>query len=153
MDRVELAGENFKKGYNCAQAVVLAFYDLFDLDRNTALKIAEPFGGGMGRMRLTCGAVSGMFMLAGLYKSHAHAGDLEGRRDVYEVVRTLAERFREKNGSIICGELLGINQPKDQSSMPQERTKEYYQKRPCVGCVQDCAQIFETFMKENQENA
>lgn len=146
MNRIEKAKENFKKGYNCSQSVVLAYADLFGVDEKTAAAMAEGFGGGMGRMRLTCGAVSGMFMLAGLKYSGGIAGDTETRTKIYDTVQKMARDFSEKNGSIVCADLLGLNLPKDSSPVPEERTRQYYQKRPCADCVGDCAEIVEKYL-------
>ncbi len=146
MNRVEKAKELFKSGYNCSQAVVGAYSDLFGMAPETAMQIAEGFGGGMGRMRLTCGAVSAMFMLTGLKMSKAEAGDTDTRTKIYETVREMSAEFESKNGSIVCGDLLGINKPKDNDAKPEERTPEYYKKRPCVECVGDCALIVEKYL-------
>ena len=111
--------------------------------------VSEGFGGGMGRMRLTCGAVSGMFMLVGLKYSKGIPKDLEMRTKIYDTVQQMAKAFEEKNGSIVCGDLLGINKPKDNGAVPTERNGEFYKKRPCVGCVEDCARLVEEYLLEN----
>ena len=144
--RVEKAKELFKSGYNCSQAVVGAYADLFGMEPELALKLAEGFGGGMGRMRLTCGAVTGMFMLAGLKMSSGSAGDTDKRTEIYETIRAMALEFENNNGSIVCGDLLGLNRPKDDSASPEARSEEYYKKRPCVECVGECAMIVERFL-------
>lgn len=146
MDRVKKAIDNFQNGYNCSQAVVGAYCDLFGLKEEDGLRAAEAFGGGMGRLRLTCGAVSGMFMLAGLRFSKGEAKDLQTRQQIYEMVQFLAKEFEEKNGSIICAELLGLNCPKDGGATPTKRDTAFYKKRPCVGCVEDCARLVETYL-------
>lgn len=146
MDRVQKAVDLFKSGCNCSQAVICAYSDVFDLNENDAMRVSEGFGGGMGRLRLTCGAVSGMFMLAGLKYSKGIPKDLETRTKVYDTVQKMARTFEEKNGSIICGDLLGINKPKDTAPVPTERNSEFYKKRPCVGCVEDCARIVEEYL-------
>lgn len=146
MDRVTRAKELFTSGYNCAQAVVGAYSDLFGMKPEEAMRAAEAFGGGMGRMRLTCGAVSGMFMLVSLKYSKAEAKDTQTRTKIYETVRRMAEEFKQRNGTIICGELLGINGQAEKSARPDERTEQYYKKRPCIGCVEDCAEITEKFL-------
>lgn len=153
MDRIEKAKELFKSGYNCSQAVVGAYSDLFGMDPETAMSFAEGFGGGMGRMRLTCGAVSAMFMLVGLKYSKAVAGDTNTRTLIYETVRKMAAEFEKSNGSIVCGDLLGINSPKDTSAKPEERTENYYKKRPCVECVGDCAKLVEKYLHPEQATA
>lgn len=151
MDRKERAKENFKNGCNCSQAVAAAYCDLFGMSVDDAMRVSEGFGGGMGRMRLTCGAVSGMCMLAGLKYSKANAGDVETRTKIYDTVQKMCREFEEKNGSIICGDLLGINKPKDSSPQPEERTEQYYQKRPCVECVGDCAALVEKYLVNNND--
>lgn len=143
MDRVEKAKQNFKGGCNCSQAVVAAYCDLFGMPEKEAMMMSEAFGGGMGRMRLTCGAVSGMFMLAGMKYSKAEPGDLETRKKIYSKVQEMAKIFEDKNGSICCGDLLGINKPKDTGFVPTPRDENFYKKRPCVGCIEDCARIVE----------
>lgn len=153
MDRKEKAVELFLSGYGCSQAVIGAYCDLFGMDFETAVKVAEGFGGGMGRMRLTCGAVSGMFMLSGLSKSKAQPKDLETRTEVYGTVQQMAEEFKKKNGSIICAELLGVNKPKDNGASPTIRDKEFFKKRPCVKCVEDCAEIVEKYLIDAEQRA
>ena len=144
--RAEKARELFLTGYNCSQAVVGAFADLFGMEPETAMRFSEGLGGGMGRMRLTCGAVSGMALLVGLKKSTGKPGDRENRGEIYAKVQEMAKAFEEKNGSIICSELLGGVRPKDNGAMPEERTAQYYKKRPCADCVYDCAEIVEQYL-------
>ncbi len=146
MDRIQKAKDLFESGCNCSQAVICAYSDLFGMDEATAMRVSEGFGGGMGRMRLTCGAVSGMFMLAGLKYGKGIPHDLETRTKVYDTVQKMAKEFEEMNGSIVCGDLLGINKPKDTGAVPTERNSEFYKKRPCVGCVEDCAKIVEKYL-------
>lgn len=141
MDKVQKAKELFKSGYNCSQSVVGAFAEDFGFDFETAVKIAEGMGGGMGRMRLTCGAVSGMAMVAGMKYSQAKAGDIKTRTKIYEKVREMSKDFSDMHGSIICAELLGGSMPSDKGAKPEARTAEYYKKRPCVECIGDCAAI------------
>ncbi len=142
MTRKEKAEELFRSGYNCSQSVIGAFCEDFDLDFNTAMKLSEGFGGGMGRMRLTCGAISGMVMAVGMLLSNGNTQD-DTRKEVYEKVHTLCDKFSQKNGSIVCADLLGLNKTDDYSAKPDERTKEYYKKRPCVECVKDCVELIE----------
>ncbi len=136
----------FKEGYNCAQAVTAAFAESFGLSTETALRFSEGMGAGMGRLRLTCGAVSAMALLAGLKLSNGKPNDLETRKKIYTVVQEMTNAFQEKNGSIICSELLGTSKPKGNSTQPEVRTAAYYKKRPCVGCVSDCAEIVEQYL-------
>lgn len=140
MNRVEKAEELFKSGYNCSQSVIGAFCDDLGLDFNTTMKLSEGFGGGIGRMRLTCGAVSGMVMVTGMMLSRGEK-DGDTRMKVYGKVQELATKFREMNGSIVCADLLGENV--DTNPKPEARTGAYYQKRPCVELVKDCVRIIE----------
>lgn len=140
MTRRERAEQNFVAGYNCAQAVVLAFEDKFDVDRDALLKISSSFGGGMGRLREVCGAVSGMFIVAGLARGYVSPDDADGKREHYALIQKLAAKFKEKHGSIVCRELLGAKLAST-SPTPDARTPEYYKTRPCARFVGDCAEI------------
>ncbi len=128
----EIAKRNFESGCNCAQAVLLAFCEDFGLDTKTALMISQPFGGGMGRLREVCGTVSGMYMVLGLAHGSDDLSDRAAKARLYKEVQTLAEKFKEDNGSIICRELLGLRIEGKDSYVPSERTKEYYKTRPCA---------------------
>ncbi len=132
----------FKEGYNCSQAVFLAFEDLYDMDRKTALKLSSSFGGGMGRLREVCGAVSGMFMVAGILYGYDSPDDQEEKSAHYARIQELAKEFENINGSIICRELLGLSKKNDEP-VPEKRTDEYYKKRPCVQLVGIAAAIME----------
>ena len=148
MTHRELAEQNFLNGYSCAQAVLLAFSDLTGLDEKTALAISSSFGGGMGRLREVCGAVSGMFMIAGLLYGGSSTESPEEKARHYARIQALAARFREKNGSYLCRELLSGVQTTS-GSTPEARTEEYYKKRPCKLLCGDAAEIMEKFIKEN----
>lgn len=139
--RAERAKELFRQGFNCSQAVVAACADIYGLDEQTALRVAASFGGGIGRMRQTCGAACGMFLLAGLENGSATPGDAEGKKNNYAFVQDLAAKFKDENGSIICSELLGIA-PRPQEPTPEARTEAYYQKRPCVDMVASAVKIY-----------
>ena len=139
--RVEIALELFNEGYNCAQAVFAAFADKYGIDKDTAMKLSSSFGGGMGRMREVCGAVSGMFMVAGLETGAVDGADKDTKAANYQKVRELAERFKAENGSIICRELLGLDESTKESHVPEARTAEYYKKRPCAELVKLAAEI------------
>lgn len=139
--RVERAKELFHQGFNCSQAVCAACADVYGMDEKTALRIAASFGGGIGRMRQTCGAACGMFLLAGLQNGSFTPGDAEGKKNNYTLVQDLAAKFKAENGSLICSELLGIA-PKPQDPQPEARTDAYYQKRPCVEMVATAVRIF-----------
>ena len=116
-DRVEKAVELFKSGYNCSQSVVAAFADMYGFTQEQALRMSASFGGGIGRMRQTCGAACGMFLLAGLEKGAVDGKDREGKAANYALVQQLAEEFRKRNGSMICAELLGLKKPEDSSTI------------------------------------
>lgn len=132
--RAEQAVAYFKSGYNCAQAVYMAYSDLFGMDSKTAATIAAPMGAGIGRMREVCGTVSGAALVAGLAIPCDDPNDLTSKTRCYALVQQVAERFRQENGSIICRELLGIA-PIKESPTPSPRTEAYYKKRPCVELV------------------
>ena len=140
--RVERAKTLFRQGFNCSQSVFAACADLYGIkDETLALRLSASFGGGIGRMRQTCGAACGMFMLAGLENGSAIEGDAEGKKQNYALVQELASKFKSENGSLICSELLGIA-PKPQEPTPEARTEAYYQKRPCVEMVASAVRIF-----------
>jgi C_GCAxxG_C_C family probable redox protein len=140
-NRIQRAVELFKSGYNCSQSVVAAFADLYGFTEEQALRMSASLGGGIGRMRQTCGAACGMFLLAGIETGSVKAGDDEGKKRNYAFVQDLAAKFKEENGSIICAELLGIA-PKPQEPTPEARTEEYYKKRPCVEMVASAVRIY-----------
>lgn len=147
-ERVAKAKRLFKeKGYNCCQAVVLAYNDLFGIDDETAAAMSSGFGGGMGRMREVCGSVSGMVMLAGLIRPASDPSVKEWRTANYALVQEMADEFRSINGSIVCKELLGLVPAGSQTPAPKEtpepsdRTPEYYRKRPCEELVGISARI------------
>ncbi len=144
MNHAQKAEMLFKQGYNCAQAVLGAFADEIGLPQETAMKLSSSFGGGMGRMREVCGACSGMFMAAGMLYGYDTPETGPAKMQLYERIRELADRFREKNGSIICRELLGGTA--EVGGTPEARTQAYYQKRPCVEYVKIAAQILEDYI-------
>ncbi len=145
MTRPEKAKQLFMSGYNCSQAVVGAFIDDFAVDFDTAMKLSSSFGGGMGRMREVCGAVSGAFMIAGLKCGYCDPCDKAAKSAHYALIQKIAADFKQQNGSIICRELLegvGCN-GKCQGSVPEDRTAAYYKKRPCAELVYIAAKIVE----------
>ena len=147
-EKSEKAKELFKSGYNCSQAVLGVFCEELGLDFQTAMKLASSFGAGMGRMREVCGTVSGMFMAAGLAFAGANDSPAE-KGEHYKRIQDLAKRFKDKNGSIICRELLqGVETTS--GTNPEPRTENYYKKRPCVELVGDSVEIFEQFLKESK---
>lgn len=142
--------ELFMQGYNCSQAVVLAFADKIELDWDQAARAAASFGGGLARLRHVCGTVSGMSMVAGMLTASSDPKDTEKKRENYEMVQRLAGEFERRNGSIICRELLGLGTEntsvgKDYrtGAVPEPRTKEYYDKRPCKELVGAACEILE----------
>ena len=138
------AAELFMQGYNCAQAVAVAFSDVTGLDKETSAKIASSFGGGMGRMREVCGAVSGMLMVAGLLYGYDNPGEKDvNKKEHYQLVQYLAGQFRDEVGSIVCREILK-NPPSDPN--PSPRTAEYYAQRPCARMVVLATRIMEQYI-------
>lgn len=147
VSRIEQAVSTFEEGYTCAQSVFATYADLFGMDRETALKLSSPMGGGIGRMREVCGAVSAMALLAGLKEGNTDPANEEGKERIYLLTRQMAEKFKEKHGTIICRELLGID-GMEKSARPSERTEEYYNKRPCSRLVATASQIIEEILLE-----
>lgn len=145
MDHSTYAAELFVNGYNCAQAVAVAFSDVTGLDERTSAKLVSSFGGGMGRMREVCGAVSGMLFVAGTLYGYDTPDDT-AKKTHYARVQTLAGKFREQCGSIVCRELLQ-NPPSDPNPTP--RTEEFYKVRPCARFVMLAAQILDEYIAEN----
>ena len=144
----QIAEENFKTGYNCAQAVVLAFSDLHGMDERTAARLSSSFGGGMGRLREVCGSVSGMFLAAGMLYGYEEPKDFQGKKEHYERIQQLEKAFEEENGSIVCRELLGLDKKKEDPT-PEQRTEAYYKKRPCAKLIHMSAAILEQYIKEH----
>ena len=143
MDHSTLAAEMFYKGYNCSQAVVTAFHEELGLTESEAARLASSFGGGMGRMRETCGAVSGMLLVAGLLWGYDTPGDDQSKAAHYRLVQKLAGIFRERTGSLVCRELLG-NPSSDPNPTP--RTQEFYKTRPCARMVMSAARILDEYL-------
>lgn len=145
MDHSEKAAELFLNGSNCAQSVVVAFCDVTGLEPSFAAKLSSSFGGGMGRMREVCGAVSGMLMVAGLLYGYDDPGEKDSAKKAhYQLVQSLAGQFREQVGSIVCREILK-NPPSD--PIPSPRTAEYYKTRPCVHMVITAARILDEYIE------
>jgi len=145
----ERAKELFMEGYNCSQSVAGAFAEEIGLPFETVMKLAQPFGGGMGRMREVCGTFSGMMFVVGqLYGDAAPKSDNKAK--VYTIVQELAARFKEERGSLICREILGFakNHETDPAH-PSERNEEFYKKRPCAGVCAAAASILENYLKEH----
>lgn len=151
-ERVARAVENFMAGYGCCQSVVAAFADLYGLDDILAKKIAAGFGGGVGRLRMMCGAVSGIVILVGLHCGQTERDDREGKSACYKVVQDLLAQSRKQNGSLICAEILGLKgyEKASCSYVASPRTAEYYKSRPCAAKVESAARIFADFLKRQQ---
>lgn len=151
MTRKEQAMQYFLDGYNCSQCIILTFQDVIekysDVDIKTALKIASPYGGGMGRLREVCGSVSAMFMVLGYIEGYDEPKDYEGKKLLYEHIQELAQTYEEANGSIVCRELLGLD-VKHQDATPEKRTEGYYKSRPCTEKIGSAAEILERYLKE-----
>jgi C_GCAxxG_C_C family probable redox protein len=161
----EKAESLFQSGYNCSQSVIGALCEELGADFDTTVRLAQPFGGGMGRMREVCGSVSGMLMALGIAAGSSDASDKKAKDAEYALVQQLAAQFRKKNGSIVCRELLGLVPPgqserelKGDASVTvpspaagmtapvsSERTADYYKKRPCRQLCGDAAEIFQTW--------
>ena len=150
--RVEQAVENFMQGYGCCQSVVAAFADLYGMDDLTAKRIAAGFGGGVGRLRMMCGAVSGIVMLAGLDCGQTEGSDRDGKSACYKVVQELLAQSEAENGSLICAEILGLkgHEKAHSSYIASPRTAEYYKKRPCAAKVESAARIFARYLKAKE---
>lgn len=144
MTKGELAKQFFEGGKNCSQAVALAFCEEMRIDEETVARQTVGFGGGMGRMREVCGTVSGMtYVISNLF------GD-RSKGEVYEIVQSAAEKFKEENGSIICRELLGLSTAEKQSPVPEARTEQYYKKRPCAELCKIAADILDEAIKSQK---
>ncbi|MGN0293423.1 MAG: C-GCAxxG-C-C family protein [Lachnospiraceae bacterium] len=144
-DGIEQAGDLFMEGFNCCQSVFAAFAPRFGITREAALKLSCSLGGGVGRMREVCGTVSGMALLVSLCNGNTNPEDSDAKEENYRTVRMLSDIFREKQGTIICRELLGIEKAETQAR-PQDRTAAYYSSRPCPHLVHDAAVIVEHYL-------
>ncbi len=168
-DRIQRAVELFMQGYGCCQSVLCAFADRYGMDEEMALKVSAGFGGGVGRMRMMCGTCSALVMLAGLEKGQTRGEDREGKAACYQLTRELLETFRQRNGSIICAELLQRKTPQpplggepkadgrggsllntSEPCMPDERNAEYYRVRPCARKVESAARVFAEYLDSRQ---
>lgn len=147
MNHEQKARELFKKGYNCSQAVLLAFSDVTGLDEKAATTLSASFGGGMGRLREVCGAVSGAFMVAGLLYGPMDPCDHEAKKAHYALIQSIAAKFKEANGSYICRELLELPKGPDDPE-PEKRTEAYYHRRSCEDYVGIAARIIDSVIEE-----
>lgn len=141
------------QGYGCSQAVVAAFADLYGMDDTMAKRLAAGFGGGVGRMRMMCGAVSGIVMLVGLDCGQTEGNDKKGKAACYKVVQELLAKFKERNGSVICAELLENSgcAVVTTTNVPDERNAEYYRERPCARKVESAARVFAEYLDAKEQ--
>lgn len=147
MDHKKEAGDLFLEGYNCAQSIFAAFSDVTGMDKKEALRISSSFGGGMGRMREVCGTMSGAFMVLGALYGYDHP-DRDEQAKLYGMVQSIANKFKEEHGTIICKELLsGLKL--DSSFVPAVRDEKYYKSRPCLKFVEDAARLLDEFIESN----
>lgn len=147
MTRREKGEAIFKRGFNCAQSVAMAFADKMGLSENDASKLASPFGGGFGRMREVCGAVSGMLLVLGSVEGNGTGTDNASKQALYEKVQALMHEFKDKNGSYVCRELLSLSVANSDPT-PEKRTETYYKKRPCALLVGDACEILENYFND-----
>ena len=145
MNRSDKAEELFRKGYNCSQSVFAAFADVLGMSVEEAAKIASPFGAGFGKLREVCGAVSGMTLLAGYLKGYDDPADYQSKKEVYALIQKMCAEFEEREGTIICRDLLGLQKGEDLGE-PSVRTEEYYRSRPCIGACRAAAEIAERYL-------
>ena len=151
-ERINQAVELFKEGFNCSQSVVAAFADKYGFTREQALRMSASFGGGIGRMRETCGAACGLFMLAGLETGATEGADREGKAANYALVQELAEEFKQRNGALRCADLLELSKKEPIVSTPEARTNQYYAKRPCVKMVEEAARIWCEYLEKHAKD-
>lgn len=150
-ERIEKAVSLFKEGFNCSQSVLAAFADMYGFTHNQALRMSASFGGGIGRMRETCGAACGLFLLAGLETGATEGADREGKAKNYALVQELAEEFKRRNGALRCADLLGLSKKEPIVSTPEARTTQYYAKRPCVKMVEEAARIWCEYLEKQEK--
>lgn len=147
INRADRAEELFRQGYNCSQTVFATFSDVMGITVEEAAKQASPFGAGFGKLREVCGAVSGMVMVVGRLAGYSDPTDTESKRELYRLIQIMCAEFEEKQGSIICRELLDLK-PGEDLPEPAIRTEEYYQSRPCIGACRTAAEIVEKHLDE-----
>ncbi|MBQ8741911.1 MAG: C_GCAxxG_C_C family protein [Clostridia bacterium] len=145
----EIAKNNFTDGFNCAQAVCLAFASDIGLDRESALRLSSPFGGGMGRLREVCGAFSGSLFVLGAFYGYDDPNADEEKKELYRKVQQLAKDFKKVNGHLICRSLLELQSQGADSPDPEKRTEQYYKARPCAEIVAEAAYVTARFICEN----
>lgn len=149
-ERAEKARSLFLQGYNCSQAIAVAFCDVTGINADTAARLVSGFGGGMSRMREVCGAASGIvFVMSALY-GYEQPTDFDGKKALYAEVQKVLRQFETQNGSLVCRELLGLSGKGADSPVPEQRTPAYYKKRPCPDIIYTAAEILDSYIKERQ---
>jgi len=149
-ERADLARQNFLSGYNCAQSVALAFADLFEeegIPRELLVRMISGFGGGMGRLREVCGAVSSSILTLDLLKGYSDPSVFDAKAELYAKVQEVAGRFKGECGSYLCRDLLGLGEGPD-SSVPSERTDSYYASRPCQEICATAARLLAEYLED-----
>lgn len=151
MSKGDIAKGYFEQGYNCSQSVALAFADEVGMDGKLIARLTGGFGGGIGRMREVCGTVSGTaFVLSALY-GYSDPTDADAKAQLYADVQKVAGEFKDKNGSVVCRDLLGLTQDGFDNPQPEKRTDTYYKKRPCGDLVKMSADLLEKFIADNPQ--
>lgn len=145
MNKREVGEKYFKDGYNCAQAVALAFAPELHFNEDFIVKLVSGYGGGFGRMREVCGAVSGMIFVLNALEGTVDPNDNDAKIRLYQKVQTLMKEFKDKNGTYICRELLSLTEDNSEP-IPEKRTQSYYKKRPCALLVGDACEILENYL-------
>ncbi len=149
MSKREVAIALFEEGFNCAQAVSAAFCEETGMTKDAMVKLSSGFGGGFGRLREVCGAVSGMVIVSNLLYGYESPTDTETKMNYYKDIQSIILEFKERNGAYICKELLNLPENAEKSPVPEKRTTEYYKKRPCKELVGEAADILEKFIAEH----
>lgn len=151
MSRGDIAKDYFVKGYNCAQAVALAYCDLLNMDEKTIARAVSGFGGGIGRMREVCGSVSGAVFVISMLYGYDNAQDNDSKKRLYSEIQAFGERFKTDNGSIVCRELLNLQRQGFDNPTPAPRTEAYYKKRPCKELVKYSADVLEEYINSKNK--
>jgi C_GCAxxG_C_C family probable redox protein len=148
MNHAEIAKQLFLRGYNCAQSVFCAFTDVTGYDIDTSARMSSSFGGGLGRLRETCGVVCAAALVLGIIKGYEDPADYEAKKRHYALVREFADRFKKENASINCSELLtSAGLTPEKGGAPEQRSEEFYRKRPCPHLVYDAARILDEMLQ------
>ncbi len=150
MTKREIAMQLFGEGYNCAQSVAAAFSEETGLPKEALIKMASGFGGGIGRLREVCGAVSGMVLVCNMLYGYESPTDGESKKNYYKDIQSLLLQFKSRNGTYICRDLLSLPENNENSPVPETRTAEYYKRRPCKELVGDAAEILEKYINEHE---